>query len=283
MKADLTVTEYSPESPLRNPLKLVAGLFTDLKRTRELTWILFLRDLKSQYRQSLLGYFWLLLPPFGTAVVWVILRSQKILQIETEIPYILYVLIGTTIWTSFIAFMNAPLNGFKNGKPVYTKLNVPAEAFIFSAILRVSFDTLIRLLALVPVFLLMKFAPSPKMFLFPLPLLCSFSIALAVGLLLVPIGVLFGDVSNAMSNITRFLMYTVPVVFPLGRQGWLNDIMEKNPLTPGVALFRDVLTNGSLEWAPLAILYGGIMVVVGFLALLLIRISKPHLISRMGM
>jgi len=57
------VTVYTPESPLRQPRKFVRELISDLWGSRELAWRLFVRDLRAQYRASLLGYLWVFLPP----------------------------------------------------------------------------------------------------------------------------------------------------------------------------------------------------------------------------
>lgn len=274
---------YSPQSKLRHPFSVLWEVLGDLYRARGLIWILFVRDLKAGFRQSALGYFWLLAPPLGTAAVWTVLRSQSIIQLDTAIPYVLFVLIGTTVWASFVAFVKAPLAGFKAGQPVYTKLNVAAEVFIFSALLRVAFETVIRFFVLVPVFVFVGYPPSSTAFLVPIGMIACFSVAIGAGLLAIPIGALYDDVGKAISNTTGMLMYTVPVIFPLGREGWLNGFVESNPLTPGVAFIRDLLTTGSFEWAGSAFRVAGVMIFVGMMALTLIRVARPHLVARMGM
>lgn len=269
---------------MRHPLQLIREFLRDFRRSQELIWILFVRDLKAQYRQSLLGYVWLIAPPIGTATVWFFLRSQRVIRVETDVPYILFVMIGITIWMSFIAILRAPLTGFLAGKAVFTKLNVPAEAFVLSKLLRAFFDTGIRLLTLVPVFFLVKFVPPSTFYLFPVALFLFFSIAVGIGLLCVPIGSLYGDIGNALANFLRVFMYLSPVIYPIGKKtGLLNDIMVRNPLTPGIALSRDVITSGSLEWMNEALVVSSVSVVIAILALFLIRIAKPHLVARMGM
>lgn len=283
MRSQMTTTVYSPESPLRHPWKLIAGLFGDLYRYRQLVWMLFTRDLRAGYRQSLLGYVWLVLPPFATSAVWVILRSQRIIQLETSIPYILFLLTGMMTWMSFLAIMESPQAGLKAGRSVIMKLNVPAEAFIMSSLLRALFETIIRFLALVPVYVLVGYVPTMKILLLPVALASFFFVAFAIGLVLAPIGQLYDDIGKGVNIVTRMLMYTVPVIFPLGREGWLNDVLVSNPLTPGVMFVRDVLTGGSMEWASSSLLIGGVGLLVCILAIMVFRISRPHLVERMGM
>lgn len=283
MKTELATTVYTPESPLRHPVRLLRGLARDLIRYRQLVWMLFTRDLRAGHRQSLLGYLWLVLPPFSISAIWVILRSQKIIQIETGIPYILFVLTGMMTWTSFVAFLTAPQAGLKAGRSVIMKLNVPAEAFIMASLLKVSFESLIRFLTLIPVYLMVGYIPTVNLLLLPVALVCCFSVACAIGLILTPIGELYDDIGKGINVTTRMIMYSVPVIFPLGREGWLNDVLEANPLTPGIMFVRDTLTGGSMEWAGSAMTIGGAALVACAVSILLFRVSRPHLVERMGM
>src|SRR5436190_8244377 len=77
--ADLPVTVYTPESPLRRPARMVREMFRDLLASRELAWRLFVRDISAQYRQSILGLFWAFIPPLVAALPFVFLNSQGII------------------------------------------------------------------------------------------------------------------------------------------------------------------------------------------------------------
>ena len=60
---------------------------------------MFVRDTKAAYRQSLLGYLWIILPPGANTLVWVFLNSQNIVKIDSgAVPYALFVLTGTVLW-----------------------------------------------------------------------------------------------------------------------------------------------------------------------------------------
>ncbi|MAS95529.1 MAG: hypothetical protein CMO55_20200 [Verrucomicrobiales bacterium] len=283
MKVENTTVVYSAEPSLRHPVRLVSGLIHDLARAKELIWSIFLRDLRAQFRQSILGYFWLLLPPVATAAVWLLLQSQKVLRVETEIPYPLFILIGTTIWISFVNFVNAPLLGFNSGKSVYSKLNVSPEAFVISSILRAVLNTLVRVTILIPVFIWFKFTPPATAFLFPIAAFFFFSIGIAIGILCIPFGSLFTDIGNFLRNFIRLLMYICPVIYPIRKAGWFGELMQKNPFTPGVAWCRDLITTGEMTWALPTIVIGSIGLLLSFVAFVFLRVARPHLIARLGM
>ena len=204
-------------------------------------------------------------------------------MLQYPVPLV-FILVGTTVWISFVNLINAPLQGFNNGKAIYTKLNVPPEAFVMSAVLRAILNFLIRIGILIPVFVYFKFTPPWTAFLFPVAVMSFFLIALAIGLWAIPFGSLFSDVGNFLTNFVRIFMYLSPVIYPIGRKtGWFKAIMVYNPLTPGVAWSRDTITTGSYEWAVPCLVYGGISVILIFLALIFLRISRPHLVARLGM
>src|SRR5262245_53713285 len=92
----LPITVYTPESPLRHPVKLFSDMIRDLLASRELAWRLFVRDTRAQYRNSLLGYAWVFIPPLVAALPFVFLNSQGVIKIsETPLPYGAYAMIGT--------------------------------------------------------------------------------------------------------------------------------------------------------------------------------------------
>jgi len=263
---------------------MVCDMIRGIWDARELTWILFQRDLRAKYRESYLGYLWLIAPPLTTMLVWVFLNAQRIVRVETEIPYPLFVLIGTTVWSSFVGSLMSPLASFRGGAPVFMKLKVAPEAFVLSGFYGSVFDLLIRLLLLIPVFLIFKYTPPVTALLFPLAVVMLLTMALAAGLFLIPIGGFYSDVANAVSTFIGLLMFTVPVVYPIPEgDGLLATVMRYNPLTPGVSLCRETLTSGDLTFLPAALAWFAAALLVSFFAILILRIALPHLVERMGM
>jgi lipopolysaccharide transport system permease protein len=125
---------YTPESQMRTPGRLLRSMWQDLKASKELSWRLFIRDIFAQYRQSLLGIFWAFLPPIVMGLVFIILRSKNVVNFgETDIPYPVFALVGTTLWQVFTESLNAPLKSVTMARPMLAKINFPREALIVSA------------------------------------------------------------------------------------------------------------------------------------------------------
>lgn len=278
------VTVYSAESPLRHPLTLISEIVWDLWRCRELIWILFIRDLKAQYRQSLLGYIWLFVPMISTTIIWMFLNSTKVIAVtKTPIPYPAHVLIGSMIWEVFTASVNQPLTSFHAGKSVFMKLKVPPEAFILSGLSRVIFELLIRMLVLVPVFAVLGMVPAPTALLFPVGMLAVVVFGVSVGFAILPVGSLYTDVGRMFGAGLGLAMYLAPVVCPLPSDGWTAVVMNCNPMTAFVMTTRDWLTLGHSSYLPTMLMTTLFALLLLFFAMIAFRVTLPRLIERMGM
>ena len=259
-------------------------IFHDLWKFRELSWVLFTRDLKAQYRQSYLSYFWLFAPVVATTIIWFFLNSSQVVDItETSIPYPAYVLVGSLIWTVFSASVHQPLLSFTAAQSVLSKLRVPPETFILSGVGKILFEVLIRSLILIPVFLLLKIPLAPTAPLFFVGLACTILTGLSIGLLLVPVGALYTDVSRIIEVGLGFGMYLAPVIYPPPVSGFASRLVSLNPATPFVVVTRDWLTQGHSPYAlqmMMISIAGSLVLVFG---LIVFRIALPRLIERQGM
>jgi lipopolysaccharide transport system permease protein len=275
---------YTPGSPLEKPATLVTEIVSDLWKSRELIRILFLRDLKSEFRQSYLGYFWLLAAPIMNTLVWLILNASNLVNIgDVGMPYPVFLLIGSVFWQSFANGVQQPLKSFHAGKPVFMKLKVPPEAFIVAGSARVIFDLLISLLLLVPVFVSYGITPPAIVILLPVVIAANYFLAAAIGVLFLPLGGLYSDIEQAIAMLLRFAMFFAPTVYAIPSSGWLTEIMAWNPVTPVLAAARDSLVLGSGDgWMAMALFMplSAMFLVGGFVML---RVVMPHLVARMGM
>lgn len=284
-KSQLELREYTPESPLRRPWALLSSIVLDIWSSRELVFTLFWRDLKAQYRQAALGYLWLIIPSLATALVWFMMNQQKIVTVDTgDVSYPVFVLIGTTLWTAFSSTLMAPSDEIFKNREVFVKLNVSVEAFILAGLLRSIFNFLAMMFVLVPLLLWLGVEFRFSWLLLPLGVLGLLLCAFTLGLMLAPIGALYQDVKNGLGPLLGVLIFTAPIVFPIpAGNGLLATIVRWNPITPSIVFSRDCLLNGSLEFLPAVLLWIVVTILLVVLAFIALRISKPHIIARMGM
>ena len=254
-----------------------------LKSSLVLIWHLFCRDFKAEYRQSLLGYLWALIPVLATTLTWVFLDQQKIVSIEsTDLPYPIHVMLGSMLWGIFAKSLTGVMQGFSSGSSVFVKIKCSPLAFSLSGLSKVFFDLLLQCLLLIPAFFVFGIHFSPFILLAPLGMLGLSLLGIAFGLLLIPIASLYHDVSRAATFALGFLMYLTPVVYPVPNEGFASIIVSYNPVTPLIECTRGLLTGSpiynfvSLGWVFILSL---LLILVGIWFL---RVSFPHLVTRMG-
>jgi lipopolysaccharide transport system permease protein len=280
---ELPLRIYTPEKALKYPVTLLKELGRDLWAGRELAWRLFIRDFKAQYSQTALGYIWAFLPPLFASLTFVFLQSQGIIQVEgLGMPYAAFAMIGTMLWQTFVESLQSPLQSLSAAKPMLAKINFPRESILVAGIYMVTVSTLIRLLLIFGVMIAWGIVPGSSVVFLPLFLcglvLCGF----AIGMALVPVGGLYGDVARSIPIIAQFWMLLTPVVYPARTSGWAGWLALWNPVAPLLASARACLTNRPLEQVWLAVAYILVFGLVSLLGLIAFRLVVPHLIARMG-
>lgn len=279
----LKVTIYTPDSALRDPRKLLREMLNDLRASRELAWRLAVRDISAQYRQTALGVLWAFILPLAHTLVWVFLNSTGVVTLhDTALPYPVYVFTGTMLWAIFMDAANAPLRLTVAAKPMLAKINFPREALIVSGVYQTLFNAAIKLVILLPAIILLGVVPDAGLLLFPLALAALILIGTTLGLLLTPVGVLYGDIGKSFPLLMQFLMFLSPVVYAIPTNGWASQLLLANPLTPIILNARNWLTGQGTEM--LAYFVTANLVAVCLLGILWVayRAAMPILIERMS-
>lgn len=263
--------------------KLLSQSLWDMYASRFLSKQLAKRDIQAMYRQSFLGIFWAFITPLATALVWVILNKSGTVRLSpTGIPYPVYAMAGTLLWSMIVESINAPLSTTNASKSVISKINFPKEALIISGLYKLLFNSSIKIVLLVAFVFIFGVGYHHSMWLFPLAIVAALFLGTTIGLLITPLGLLYKDVSKGISIGMQFLMYATPVVYTIPSNGMMKTIMEWNPLTPAILTARDVLTGTT----PAFLEYYGILLLICiplFLwALVFYRVSIPVLVERMS-
>jgi lipopolysaccharide transport system permease protein len=277
------VTTYTPQSRIRRPFRLVMEMFSDLKNSRELAWRLFRRDLAAQYRQTFLGYFWAVFPPLVTFSVFILLNASRLIQVQDlDVPYPIYVLIGTVFWQIFVDALNAPLKVALENREILTRINLPKESLIISGIGRVLFSLGIKLALLTLILLVFNISVKWTVFLVPLSVIALLLLGTMAGILFLPAGLLYKDVQSALLIVTSGLVFLTPVAYPPSVGGLLGKVMAINPLTPLITGTRDLFFRG-IPANPVPILAIVIItIVLLFFGWLLYRLALPIIVERIG-
>lgn len=278
-----TVTVYTSENPLRNPLKLLWDMFECLYSSRELAFRLTTRDISAKYRQSLLGYFWAFIPPIATGLIFIFLNKAGVINVNvpTNVPYPVYVFSGTILWLLFTDSINAPLRVVQSNKSMLSKINFPREALLVAGFLQVLFDYAIRLTILASIMIIFKTTFNPIFLVFPIASLALCLLGYVLGIMLIPLGILYSDIASALPTFTQLWFFVTPVVYTIPNSGLLSMLFRFNPVTPILCGVREIITNGFIL-NPIPFFLITFISLIGLLFVWVVyRVSLPILIERM--
>jgi lipopolysaccharide transport system permease protein len=244
---------------------------------------MFIRNFKAMYRQSLLGLVWAFVPPIMSTLVWVFLNGQRIINIaDPGVPYPAFVLISTLLWSVFAQSLLMPNSVMQSGKSIMVKINFPKVSLLISGILQIGFDFMVKSLLIVGVFIIFKVVPSPTIFLAPLGILMLAGTGIAMGLILLPIGMLYTDVQRLLGAILPFWMLLTPVIYPSPRAGIGTLLNKYNPVAPILTTTRDWMFLGHGDYVFSFLILSVVVAVLIVIGLVVFKLTMPIIIERSG-
>lgn len=283
LNRDLPETLYTPESRIRHPKQLWRDMKRDLLASRELAWRLLVRDLSSQYRQSLLGVFWAFVPPIVAAIGLTLANNADILNIgETDLPYPGYVMFSMALWQTFVESLTGPVQAVIAAKPMLARINFPREAIILSQLGQVGFNFGVKLILITVMFLWFRIPVTWAVLLAPVALVHLIALGTAIGLLLAPLGTLYEDVTRGLTLVTSAWLFFTPVIYPPPQSGLFALLVQWNPVTPLLVTVRELATTGVVSspvhfWLASLLAMGGLLI-----SWLIYRIAMPFVIERIS-
>jgi ABC-type polysaccharide/polyol phosphate export permease len=221
--------------------------------SRELFYNLTLRELRSKYKRTVLGWTWSLLNPLTSMVIYTLVFGVFLdVQPDPGDPS------GLTNFTMFLLCGLLPYNFLSNGlmggmgslignSNLVKKVYFPREILVAASTASwvVSFLIELSVLAVALVF----FGNVVILWIPVILLLVALETVFVLGLALVlsAAAVYFRDLQHLLGLVLQVWFYTAPIVYPmsliqskLGDTGWKIQLYNLNPLTRFVEAFRDV-------------------------------------------
>jgi lipopolysaccharide transport system permease protein len=217
----------------------------DLWEYRELVYFMVWRDVKTRYKQSVLGVGWAVLQPVLTMLVFYIIFSQFARVPSDGVPYPLFAFVGLLPWTYFSQAIVRSSGGLVGNANLISKVYFPRLIIPIAAAMTPAVDFALSFVALIPLMLWYGVVPSAAILTLPLLLFIAFMSALGVGIWLSALHVKYRDVGHLVPFIIQIWMYASPVIYPLAMvPKRYQAIYSLNPMTGVITGFRWALTGG---------------------------------------
>ncbi len=251
--------------------------------SRELIWQLFKRDFFASYKKSFIGVSWIFIAPLAGIVSWVFLQKTGMLHPgDMEIPYPVYVLIGTSMWGLFMGFFNSANATLSAGQALVMQVNYPHEALLFKQTAQHLANFIITFVMNIAVLLAFKVMPSWGIIFFPIVALPMFFLGAGIGLVTSMISIVAVDVSRFINMGMGLMMWVTPVIYSDKVENPIvQTIIKWNPLTYLVCSTRDIILYGKLYHPTGYFICAGLSFLFFMISWRLFFVSEDRIIERM--
>jgi lipopolysaccharide transport system permease protein len=191
-------------------------LIINMWRYRQLLGHLITRNLKSQYKQSLLGYLWIFVNPVVLFFVYDFVFST-ILKTPSEggLPFALFLFVGLVPWLFFSNAVGSATDSIIGGGSLVTVVHFPRELLVVAAIATRIVDWLAGIAILVPL-LLYFHQPVTLTVFWLLPLFVLYVLfTLGVSLPLAALNLYFHDVRYLVGIGLLLWFFLSPVLYSM--------------------------------------------------------------------
>ncbi|MCL2195015.1 MAG: ABC transporter permease [Oscillospiraceae bacterium] len=259
--------------------------FKELYRYRHLLREIVVKNIKIQYRHSVLGVVWTLLEPLLTTLVLVFVFGRlfggaRLAQDPNIINFPIYLLCGRLLFHFFSQSTKRAMKSMKSSASVIKKVRVPKFIYPVANVLSNFVTFLISLVVLVGFVVFFVVAASERnpapyltwnLLLAPVPLLILFILSVGVGLIVSTLAVFFKDVEYLYSVFTMTLFYATPIFWSPATMGGSPDrglmmVLNINPLFAIIEMFRDTVLRGQmiqLRQFVFALVFALVVLVIG--------------------
>ena len=177
------------------------------------------KELKIKYKNSILGFFWSLLNPILSMLVFTVVFS---IFFKSNIPnFPIFILAGLLPWNFFNATVVGSAVSIISNAGLIKKVYFPRELLPVSIALANMFNFFLELLVFL-LFLVITGIFAPQYFavfkympylLILLPILFLFSVGF--GLLIAALNVYFRDIQHIIGILLMVLFYASPIIYPM--------------------------------------------------------------------
>ena len=227
------------------------GSLKNLKKYKNLLVELVRKNIKLQYRGSILGLFWTCLQPLLTMVVLSFVFSM-IFGKNSVANYPVYLLTGRLLFDFYSGSTKKAMRSIRGNASIIKKVYVPKYAYPFSNIVSTFITFAISLIDLVVVIAFFNiFIPGKAIYITPcvllavIPIIVLAVLSTGVGFILATLQVFFRDVEYLYDVFCLLLFYMTPIVYTVDRLklGAAAIMLKANPLYGIITAFRACVTG----------------------------------------
>ncbi|OGK56344.1 hypothetical protein A3J15_03225 [Candidatus Roizmanbacteria bacterium RIFCSPLOWO2_02_FULL_38_10] len=213
------------------------------------------REIKARYKQSFLGFLWIVLNPFCQMLIMSFVFSHILRISNLGVPYPIFIYAGLLPWIFFQNSLSNAMSNLVENASLVKKVYFPREILILSTLLAKVFDFFLSATVFILLLLYFQVKVSALWPLFLVIFAIQFLFTYGLSLLLSLGNLFYRDVQYLFNLVLTVWFYLTPVLyatefFPV-RYRW---IFKFNPMSVFINAYREViLSQGQINWGSLGI------------------------------
>jgi lipopolysaccharide transport system permease protein len=225
---------------------------------RDLLWMLIVRQVSLRYKQTAIGIAWVLLQPLAAMTIFTIIFGYFAKLSSNGIPYPIFVYSALILWTLFSEGLSRAGSSLIADEKLITKVYFPRLIIPLAAVGSAWIDFAVSLVVLLPLTYFFGLRPTWSLFLLPLAMLITMTLAAGVGMMLAALNVKYRDFQYAVPFLVQIWLYASPVVYSSSIvPESVRPIYYLNPMAGLIELSRFAVTGqGSFQWLGVGISAG---------------------------
>lgn len=244
--------------------------FSELRKYRELFWMLAWRDFKVRYAQTFIGVLWGVIQPVLTIVILYVVFG-RFAQVDTgDIPHIVYSTVGVMAWTYFAFVLSNAGNSIISAQAMIRKIYFPRIIIPLSKAVVGFIDMAITSAILVVLMFVFEVPVSSNILFLPLFIIFNVLVSLGLGILISALTIRYRDVQYVVPFAIQLGLYITPTAYPAEfaithLPSWASVLYFMNPMAGIVEGYRWAVLGtpmpGELAWV--SVISAVVLIVVG--------------------
>lgn len=235
---------------------------------RELLFNMVSREIKARYKQSILGYFWVILNPLVQMLVMTFVFSIIMRVPSLGVPYPIFLYCALLPWTFFANALSSATNSLVANASLIKKIYFPREILPFASVVAKIIDLLLASLVFISLILIYRQSLTITVLWVPVIFLAQLIFTLGLSLAFSAFNLFYRDIQYLLRLILMLWMYVTPVIYPVDIvPARFRFVFALNPMSVLINAYREaVLAKGTpnLPHLGLAYLVGFITLFIGY-------------------
>ena len=218
-------------------------LLSHLELIKHLT----LREIRVRYKQSFLGFFWVILNPFFQMVIMSFVFSNIVKFPHLGIPYPIFLYAGLLPWIFFAGSLGSSMSVLIEDSALIKKIYFPREILILSTLLAKTFDFALSTLIFMLLMFIFKVDITFYTLLFIPIFLIQFIFTYALALFFSALNLFYRDTQYIFNLVISLWFYLTPVIYAteLFPEKY-RFIFKINPMSVFINAYRQVIFAAKL-------------------------------------